>query len=249
MKKLNDSIDPRKIFIKERYKEIKNIIAFSSGKGGVGKSTICAFSALQLAQLGYNTGLLDLDLYGPSSHIILQDTICDMPEEKHGVIPRRINGVHFMSVVYFSGNKPMVMRGHELGNAVLELLTIINWPALDFLLIDMPPGLGDTMLEITELLSAKYIVITNSTKISMESVEKLIEFLKEQNLPLMGIIENMKINKSDFVKSKCEKFNIQYIGSVKFYPDIEDFYGQPKVLGKSEAGKDIQGILNRFAGI
>ncbi len=242
-------LDPRINFVKKKYRSLARLIAFSSGKGGVGKSTLSALSAMYMASKGYRVGLLDLDLYGPSTHVILNADIHTLPEEESGVVPPLVNGVYFMSVVYYSENKPLVMRGGDLRNAVMELLTIINWPSLDYLIIDMPPGLGDTLLDIAEFIPASFVVVTNPTKIAMESVEKLVDFLKTQNLSVSGIVENMKTKDSSFVKSKADSLNIKYLGSIGFYPDIEDLYGNPDKIAGSEISRELEMVLKKGIGI
>ncbi len=247
MKGLSEPLDPRKIFVRNKYSRFTNILAFASGKGGVGKSTLSGLFSMYLAQKGYKTGLLDLDLYGPSAHIILGASVEGLPEEENGVIPKEINGVHFMSVVFYSENRPLVMRGRDLGDAVLELLTITNWPELDWLIFDMPPGLGDTLLEVSELTPARYIVVTNSSRLSMESVEKLIEFIKTQNLEYYGLVENMVMNGGlKYIRDKSEEMGVPYLGTVGFYRDIEKLYGAPDALMSSPLKEDFDRLFKNI---
>lgn len=246
MKKSENRIEPRKIYVKSKYQNIGKILAFSSGKGGVGKSTLSGFFAMYLSEVGYKVGLLDLDLYGPSCHVVLGADTKEYPKEEKGVIPPMVHGVYFMSSVFYTENKPLVVRGSGLNNAAVELLTITNWPELDYLIIDMPPGLGDILLDTSELLPAKFIVITNQSKISMESVKKLIDYLKNQNLPILGLIENMKMSVDDFVETECKKQNIPYLGEVGFYRDIEEYYGSIDAFSKSKIYTDIEKIWSRI---
>ncbi len=246
---LNEPLDPRKVFVKKKYSKFPVILAFASGKGGVGKSTLSGLFSLYLAKKGYKVGLMDLDLYGPSSHVILGAETKTLPEEEKGVIPPLTNGVHFISVVFYSENKPLVMRGRDISDAVLELLTITNWPALDYLIFDMPPGMGDVLLSVTELTPAQYLVVSGPSKIAMESVEKLIEFLKDQSLPYIGLVENMAHEGNEFVKMRCDKMKFPYIGRISFYPEIEEFYGNPsKIISshiKDEFDRLFENLKNR----
>ncbi len=246
MKKSERHIDPRTVYVKTKYRDIGKIIAFSSGKGGVGKSTLSAFSAMYLANEGFKVGLLDLDLYGPSCHLILGADIGKYPEEKNGVVPPKVSGVYFMSSVFYSENKPLVVRGKGLNDAALEIMTITNWPNLDYLIIDMPPGLGDILLDVSELLTPKFVVVTNESRISMESVKKLLFYIKEQGLPLLGLVENMKMSEGDFIERECKNLNVPYIGKVGFYPDIEENYGEKDGFLKKDVFKDIAGIWRRI---
>lgn len=240
---LSEPLDPRKVFVKKKYNEFPRIIAFASGKGGVGKSTLSGLFSMYLAQKGYRIGLMDLDFYGPSSHIILNAEIKNFPKEDKGVVPPLASNVYFMSVVFYSENKPLVMRGRDLSEAVIEILTITNWPKLDYIIFDMPPGLGDVLLTISELVSAHFIVVSGPSKVMMESVEKLIEFIKEQNIPYIGLIENMARKDSDFVSSRCEEIGFPYIGKVSFYENIEDLYGKPADIVSSPIGSEFNSIL------
>ena len=133
-------MDPRLSVIDKRLSEIKRIIAVASGKGGVGKSLVASSLALSLSNKGYRTGLLDIDLYGPSSHIILGVTDYSFPEEEKGILPHKVNNIRFMSIVYFSEDKPAPLRGIDITNIIIELLSITQWGELDYLIIDMPPG-------------------------------------------------------------------------------------------------------------
>lgn len=238
--------DPRLSIIEERIRRIKNIIAVSSGKGGVGKSTFSAFLSLILKEKKFKVGLLDLDIYGPSTHLIL-DGKEKYPEEEYGLKPVNINGINFMSIIYFTQNKPLIMRGKEITDTIIEIFTITRWEDLDYLIIDMPPGMGETLLDLLKLISdLKFLIITNPTKISMETVEKLINFLKERNLPILGLVENMRIKENNFVKERCKELNIKYLGHISFHEDIERYYGNFEELLNSNILKEINHIVSNF---
>ncbi|MFN3698632.1 MAG: P-loop NTPase [Dictyoglomus sp.] len=238
--------DPRLSIIDKRLRQIKNIIAVGSGKGGVGKSTFSALASLFLKEKGLKVGLLDLDIYGPSTHLIL-DGKNYFPQEDYGIKPVNINGIFFMSIIYFTENKPLIMRGKELTNAIIEVFTITRWEDLDYLIIDMPPGMGETLLDLIKIIkNLKFLVITNSTKMSMETVEKFINFLKERNLPILGVVENMKIKDNHYVKSKCIELGIRYLGYLSLYDDLENYYRNFEKLLNSEIGKEINYIVSNF---
>ncbi|RLI61172.1 MAG: ATP-binding protein, partial [Candidatus Asgardarchaeum californiense] len=117
-------MDPRVAIIEHRLNGIKRIIAVASGKGGVGKSVTASLLALILAKRGYHVGLLDLDLYGPSSHIILGIDVDEYPSEDKGIIPPERHGIRFMSIVYYSKEHPTPLRGEDVTNAIIEVLAI-----------------------------------------------------------------------------------------------------------------------------
>lgn len=238
--------DPRVSIIDKRLENVKSIIAIGSGKGGVGKSTFSSLLSLFLNKKGYKVGLLDLDIYGPSTHIILNAKDKN-PEEEYGLKPIDINGIDFMSIIYFTQNKPLIMRGKELTDTILEMFTIIRWDNLDYLIIDMPPGMGEVLLDLLKFIkNLQFIVITNPTKIAMETVEKLIKFLKESNHPILGLVENMKNKNGNFVKEKCKEMNIKYLGHISFYENLEDYYGIPEKLINPNIDKEINQIVSNF---
>ncbi len=150
-------LDPRISIINERLAKTKRIIAISSGKGGVGKSMVAATLALSLAGDGYKVGLFDLDFTGPSTHIILGVSKSVQPKEEKGLVPPVVNGLAFMSLVYFVGDNPAPLRGADVSNALIELLAVTQWGALDYLIIDMPPGIGDAVLDLVRLGKANRV--------------------------------------------------------------------------------------------
>jgi ATP-binding protein involved in chromosome partitioning len=242
----NKFMDPRTSVIEKRLADIKRIILVASGKGGVGKSLVASSFALNLSKKGCKVGLLDLDLYGPSSHIILGVEKYDFPQEEKGIIPPDINGIKFMSIVYFTSDKPAPFRGGVVSNVIIELLAITQWGKLDYLIIDMPPGLGEETLDIIRLVKKnEFIVVTTSSKVSMGAVSKLLLLLKELKLPIIGIIENMKIADSDYIKDSVSKMKIKYLGSIAFDKNLEELLGNPKKLQSSDFMKDLNNILNK----
>ncbi len=237
-------IDPRICAINERIKNIKRIWVVGSGKGGVGKSTLSAFISLILNKKGYKVGLLDLDFYGPSSHIILgvKDS---KPEEEYGIKPINVDGIEFMSIIYFTENKPLLMRGKDASEALIEILTITRWGNLDFLIIDMPPGMGEILLDMIRFVAnIEFLIISNSSIISMGTVEKLVKFLKDQNFFILGLIENMKFSSSDFVQNRCSELGVKYLGEISFHSELEGFYGSPQSLLSSKISKELDNILS-----
>ncbi len=229
-------IDPRREIINENLKNIKNIIAISSGKGGVGKSVIASTLALLLAK-NKKVGLLDLDFTSPSTHVILGVNNV-FPEEKNGLIPPKIFNLEYMSIIFYSSNKVSPLRGKEISNALIELLAITKWNTLDLLLIDMPPGISDATLDIMRLVKKiKFIIVTTSSLLSFETVRKLIDLLKSQKMPIIGIIENMKNGKS-FIEKRVKEKGISYLGWIPFDPELEKWIGKvEKLLNTSFAKK------------
>lgn len=240
-------MDPRLSVIDKRLSNIKRIIAVASGKGGVGKSLIASTLALNLSKKGFKVGLLDLDLYGPSSHVILGVTDYSFPEEQKGILPHRINDISFISIVYFSENKPAPLRGIDITNVIIELLSITKWGELDYLIIDMPPGIGDETLDVIKLVkNCEFLVVTTPSKVAIVSVSKLLKILNELNLPIIGVIENMQMKQSDIIINNVSKMGISYLNSIKFDDNLEDSIGKPNLLLETDFMKDFNEIIKKF---
>jgi len=238
-------MDPREDIIEERLKNIRRIIAVSGGKGGIGKSLISSVLALNLSEMGFKVGLLDLDFTSPSTHIIL-GVDKTYPEEKNGIIPPKIHGIEYMSLVFYTEDKPSPLRGFDISNALIELLAITIWGQLDFLVIDMPPGIGDIMLDIIRLMKkCEFLLVTTPSKVTMETVEKLMGVLKENKVPTLGLIENMKMENSP--KFQLKKYGVPMLGEIMFDRSIEDSIGEPEKLLKTNFSKSLGNILNQIA--
>lgn len=236
-------MDARLSVIDKRLANIKRIISVVSGKGGVGKSLVASSLALNLLKKGYKVGLLDLDMYGPSSHIILGVKNYGFPKEEKGIIPPIVSGIKFMSIVYFTENKPSPFRGVDISNIIIELLAITQWSELDYLIIDMPPGIGDETLDLIKLVKkAEFLVVSTPSKVALGSVDKLLKILKELNLKIIGIVENMKINDTSLIKDYAKEKNFKYLGSIIFDKDLEDAIGFPDQLMKTNLIKDFKKI-------
>jgi len=236
-------MDARVSVINKRLKNIKRIISVASGKGGVGKSLVASSLALHLSKKGFKVGLLDLDLYGPSSHIILG--VNDVfPEEEKGIVPPNIHGINFMSIVYFTEDKPSPFRGIDISNIIIELLAITQWGSLDFLIIDMPPGIGDETLDVIRLIKkSEFLVVSIPSKVAFGAVSKLLKMLKELKIPIIGILENMSMTGSLFIKNEIDSMDLPYLGCISFDKNLEESIGEPNKLLESYFMKDLDDLL------
>src|SRR3990172_6783164 len=144
--------DPRTSIINQRLARITRLIAVSSGKGGVGKSLIATTLALTLAKKGCKVGLFDLDFTSPSTHTILAAKNAHPTEDK-GLIPPNVQGLEYMSLIYYTNDQPAPLRGTDTSNALIELLAVTRWSQLDYLIIDIPPGIGDAVLDLIRLVN------------------------------------------------------------------------------------------------
>ena len=178
---------------------IKNIIAIASGKGGVGKSTITANTAISLAKMGFSVGVLDADIYGPSQHIMFDvekaKPLSVNVEGRSKMKPIENYGVKLLSLGFFTNpNQAVIWRGPMASKALNQLIFDADWGELDFLLIDLPPGTGDVHLSIVQALpiSGAVIVSTPQNIVLADAKKGVAMFQQESiNVPVLGIIENM----------------------------------------------------------
>ena len=239
-------VDPRISVVNERLKNIENIVAVSSGKGGVGKSLVASTLALTLAKKGFKTGLFDLDFTSPSTHLILG--VQEMqPKEEKGIIPPEVYGLKYMSIVYYSSNQVTPLRGADISNALIELLAITRWEKLDFLVIDMPPGIGDATLDLLRLVkNVKFLVITTPSRLAFETVRKLASLLRRLEIPIVGIVENMKMDDSKFIQTQVKNLGLPFLGEIPFDNKIEDAIGNVDKLLETVFAKKVESIAAKL---
>lgn len=221
-------MDPRVNVIDDRLKNVKNIIAVAGGKGGIGKSTIASILALILAEAGHKVGLLDLDFTGASTHTILGFTDFSFPDEDRGIIPPTHHQISYITMENFLESHAAPLRGEDATNAILELLAITRWDDLDFLIIDMPPGINDTTLDIIRFIQGiQFCIITTPSKITIDVVKRSLQLLKDLDIPLFGIIENMTFPTEPVAKNI---FPEHFIGTIPFDETYESAIGNPDKL-------------------
>lgn len=176
---------------------VKNIIAVSSGKGGVGKSTVSTNLALALQQQGFAVGLLDTDVYGPNIPTMMgvHETPQARQEEGRGevLVPVMAHGVKLMSMGFLiKGDQPVVWRGPMLHSIVAQFIQKVDWGTLDFLVVDMPPGTGDVQLSLTQMVAlAGAVLVTTPQEVAAQDVRKALLMFEKVGVPILGIVENM----------------------------------------------------------
>ena len=222
--------DPRLGVIGRRLAHVKRIVAVSSGKGGVGKSVTATTLALILAQRGFRVGLLDLDFTSPSTHLILGVGSL-APKEEKGIIPPLTHGLRYMSIIHYSIDEPAPLRGIDISNAIIELFAITQWGDLDYLVVDMPPAISDTTLDIIRLIrDVKFLLVTTPSIVAFETARKLVTLLRSLQVTILGIVENMIVNPSSTTREKIEQLDTQYIGAVNYDSKLEESLGDVKKL-------------------
>jgi ATP-binding protein involved in chromosome partitioning len=238
--------DPRLEIIGRRLENIGNITAVSSGKGGVGKSIVASALALSLKENGHSVGLLDLDFTSPSTHVILGVEGL-LPEEEYGIIPPLAHGLRYMSITYYSLDKPTPLRGADVSDAIIELLAITRWGELDHLIIDMPPGLGDATLDMIRLIEGiRFLVVTTPSRVAYETVRKLLTLLRRLNVPVTGVVENMVMKPSGYIKEQAKVDGVAHLGQIDFDPELEDALGDVDRLSATAFYASIQDLLREL---
>ena len=234
--------NPNKIRGKE-IPNIKNIVAIASGKGGVGKSTITANTAISLAKMGFNVGVLDADVYGPSQHIMF-DVEKAKPlsvniEGRSKMKPVESYGVKLLSLGFFTDpGQAVIWRGPMASKALNQLIFDADWGELDFLLIDLPPGTGDVHLSIVQALPISGAVIVSTPQnIALADAKKGVAMFQQENInvPVLGIIENMAYftpeelpdNKyyifgKDGAKNLAEDIKTKFLGEIPLVQSIRE---------------------------
>jgi ATP-binding protein involved in chromosome partitioning len=229
---------------------VKNMIAVASGKGGVGKSTVAVNLALALSVEGANVGILDADIYGPSQPRMLGVTA--RPESKDGRTMEPITSYHLqaMSIGFLiEEDTPMIWRGPMVTQALEQLLKDTNWHDLDYLIIDLPPGTGDTQLTLAQKVPVSgAVIVTTPQDIALLDARKAYKMFEKVEVPVLGVVENM----STYICSKCgheehifgegggmrmaEEYDVDYLGGIPLNMRIREDAdaGKPTVIADPE---------------
>jgi ATP-binding protein involved in chromosome partitioning len=230
---------------------VKNIIAVASGKGGVGKSTTAVNLALALAEEGAKVGVLDADIYGPSQPRMLG--VSGQPESKDGktLEPMQNHGLQAMSIGFLVDEEtPMIWRGPMVTQALEQLLNDTNWDDLDYLVIDLPPGTGDTQLTLAQKVPVSgAVIVTTPQDIALLDARKGFKMFEKVEVPILGIVENM----STHICSQCgheehifgegggsrmaEQYGVEFLGGLPLDIRIrmETDSGEPTVIAEPDS--------------
>jgi len=239
--------DPRLSVIDKRLYSVKRIIAVMSSKGGVGKTIIATTLSLVLNDRGLKTALLDLDFTNPSTHIVLGvNPLMLKPVEDKGIIPPEVNGLKYISITMFTGDKPLPLRGVSVDNLFRELLAITRWGELDYLVVDTPPGLGDEHLELLTHIDKRVeaLIVTTPSPLSLRAINRLIEILRDGGYRILGVIGNM--DDGDIVRKYCESEGYRFLGSIPFISDLDKSIGDIDKLKNTRLWIAINGIVDRI---
>jgi ATP-binding protein involved in chromosome partitioning len=245
---------------KDVLKDVKNIIAVVSGKGGVGKSTVASNLALAIAESGAKVGFMDADIYGPSGHIMFgirgqRPQMRDV-DGKGKIVPIERYGIKIMSIgLLVDERQAVVWRGPMVSSAIRQFVTDVDWGELDYLIIDMPPGTGDIHLTITQSVPVTgAIVVTTPQLVALADAKKGIAMFNQPGLkvPVIGLVENMSYftpkelpdNKyyifgKEGGKNLASEFDIPFLGEIPLVQSIREGgdLGIPAMIGDDEISK------------
>lgn len=214
---------------------VRNIIAVSSGKGGVGKSTVAVNLAVSLALNGARVGLMDMDVYGPNVPLMLGVGHRQPEVRINKLLPVEAHGVKIMSMALLQpGDKPMIVRGPILHGLVRQFLTDVVWGELDYLIVDMPPGTGDVQLSLAQLVPVQgAVLVTTPQEVSLADVRRAFRMFETVHVPVLGVVENMSYFIAPDTGTRYNIFGEG--GGVK----IADEYGAP-FLGSVPLGLEVR---------
>jgi ATP-binding protein involved in chromosome partitioning len=243
--------------------DIQNIIAVASGKGGVGKSTVSVNLAAGLAERGARVGLFDTDIYGPNvPRMVDSDEAPDATEDKTLVPPERY-GMTLMSMDFLVGpDDPVIWRGPMVHKMLTQLVDDVEWGTLDYLVIDLPPGTGDTQLTVLQTLPLTgAVIVTTPQQVAIDDAVKGLRMFGEHETPVLGIVENMSSFRCPDCGGRHDIFgagggeafadeeNLPFLGAIPLDPAIRagGDGGEPIVRSDGETAAALQSMTDRVA--
>ncbi|KAI1292449.1 P-loop containing nucleoside triphosphate hydrolase protein [Xylaria venustula] len=237
---------------RRKIKDVAKVVAVSSAKGGVGKSTVAANLSLAFARMGHRTGILDTDIFGPSIPTLFNLSGEPRLSSNNQLLPLSNYGVKTMSMGYLVGeDAPVVWRGLMVMKALQQLLHEVEWGGLDVLVLDLPPGTGDTQLSVTQqvVLDGSVIVTTPHT-LAIKDAVKGINMFKKVSVPLLGLVQNMSMfccphcgqetavfGSNERVQALCRDYSIDLLGDIPLHQNVGDDgqRGKPTVVAEPES--------------
>jgi len=241
----------------ESLKNVKNIVAIASGKGGVGKSTLSVNLAYSFFKQGFKVGLLDADIHGPSiPHMLNLEGKPELTENRK-IIPFNFKGIKVMSIGFLlNEDQPVIWRGPMVHSAIKQMAQDTNWEDLDILLVDMPPGTGDAQITVSQNLPLKgAIIISTPQSVALNDAKKAIGMFTKVDVEILGVVENMShlilpdgshedIFGKDGGKKLADELKVDFLGSIPIDKEIRlnSDLGDPSKLKE----KYFDEIVNSF---
>ncbi len=254
-----EQIKPKKKFVKNPILGTKFTIAISSAKGGVGKSTFATNLALALKKTGCKVGLLDADIYGPSLPKLF--SISGKPEtDGKNLIPVNKYDIQCMSIGFLTEEQtPMIWRGPMVTSAIKTFTQKVSWKNLDFIIVDMPPGTGDTQLTFSqEIKMDGAIIVSTPQEVALLDVKRGIKMFNKLGVKILGLVDNMsfftgddgkkyKIFGEGGVKKTAEEFQKEFLGEIPINPEIGKCADEGKPIVETNPNHEISKIYLDFA--
>jgi len=230
--------------VEKRLSRIGRVVAVCSAKGGVGKTLCTTVAGVTLAGAGRKVGILDLDFQGSTAHLFL-GVSPSLPKEDKGILPLAVtDNLCLASAAMFAGNRALPLRGPEISDAILELFAVTQWGAQDLLLIDMPPGIGEEVLDLARMVPRlEALVVSTPSAASTAVVERLLSFLVEMKVSVCGVVANMVRGDAASVQALARRFRVPWAGAVDFDPGLEQALGSPSLLQRSAAAAALAAAL------
>ena len=251
--------------------QVQNIIAVASGKGGVGKSTVAVNLAAGLSEMGARVGLFDADIYGPNVPRMVDADEMPTATPDEQIIPPQKFGMKLMSMDFLLGeDDPVIWRGPMVHKVLTQLWEDVDWGYLDYMIVDLPPGTGDTQLTLLQSVPVSgAVIVTTPQDVALDDARKGLEMFSEHNTPVLGIVENMStfqcpdcggehpIFGSGGGRDLADEIDLPFLGEIPIDPAIREGGddGAPMVLSETETGEslrefarttaDMQGIVHR----
>jgi ATP-binding protein involved in chromosome partitioning len=250
---------------------VKNIIAVASGKGGVGKSTVAVNLAAGLSEMGAKVGLFDADVYGPNVPQMVQADEAPKATEDDSIIPPEKFDMELMSMAFLAGeDDPIIWRGPMVDQVLNQLWDDVEWGTLDYMVVDLPPGTGDTQLTLLQNVPVSgAVIVTTPQGVALDDARKGLMMFSKHDTPVLGIVENM----SSFVCPDCgsehaifgegggkelaEEVDMPFLGEIPLDPSVRetDEEGHPIVMRDGDTAEsmrefartvaNMQGIVHR----
>ncbi len=230
-------LDFRGGMVRRRLGSVGRIILVLSGKGGVGKSVVSAALAALLADDGFAVGLLDADVHGPSSALLLNAR--GRPEEgKRGLVPPVTSGIKVMSIDFFAQGRPVPLTGEGAKQVILEMMALTDWGDLDYLVVDMPPATSDIMMTLTSLPSGPdALVVTMPDRLSLAVARRTLQLLRSGGISVAGVLGNMhgrgglaSSPDDDGPGRLAKEFRVKFLGKLPFDEGVQ------KAVEKGDVG-------------
>ena len=260
---MTSSVTAGKSSVRENYiPEVKNTLAVSSGKGGVGKTTVSVNLAVALAETGAKVGLLDADIYGPNVPLMMGVKHPPAGGQKDRISPAQNYGVKIMSIGFFVPEEtPIVWRGPMIHGAIQQFLRDVDWGALDYLIVDLPPGTGDAQLSIAQLVPMTgAIIVTTPQDVALLDSKRGLAMFQKVHVPVLGIIENMsyfvcphcnertEIFSHGGGKKAAEKLGVPFLGEIPIEISIREGGDEGRPILIANPKSMIADIYRKVAG-